>query len=558
MKTFLRLEQCLLPPVEIIRWNGGNLIIETSTTIQKVAHYAKNAVMFTGLLAVSPLTLAYDYLTQKQITPRPPAPDIAPAPPNWPPEQRGFACSLFQTSGLGTKWSATPGLAGRCDWDDWMDDPKHVAHPPGFDYKDFFTDVISNPGPYIDMLKAQNVTAHRFSLEWSVIQPSRDTLDHRAIALYKNFIEKLLAAGITPSVTLSHFVVPKWFYEQGNFQNLENVDAYVYFAIGAMNLFPEVKDWWSFNELGVKAFQQTREVYPTDVPEGSSLSKRVYAAGIATRNMLIAHCKLTQAAARLHPDKKVGVTHQWMKFDMATGNVLERLFRYFFEKFGFYPVYGFFEEGRFSFQFPFMANIQFEIPKEEFEANRRFLARLGVQAYPKAMIKMGMNHGQQYPCAPGSFQNSMFTFGAVCEEGGTLMRFGPRWKAEAIDEILDEAYALTDEVYITEYGSDARVFQWNRKGFELNEAAQAENLRQLTERIKNYVLTRGRTLKGIFAWSDLTQQMEWENGQECQLALIHPVRNALRQLVDWIPIPGSRYLAWVYGGEAAPANQEIA
>ncbi len=559
MQTFLRLEQCLLPPVEIIRWNGGNLTIETSTTIQKVAHYAKNAVLFTGLLAVSPLTLAYDYLTQKQITPRPPAPDIAPAPPNWPPEQRGFACSLFQTSGLGTKWSATPGLEGKCDWDKWMDDPKHVAHPPGFDYKDFFTDVLSNPGPYIEMLKAQNVTAHRFSLEWSVIQPSRKTLDHQAIALYKNFIEKLLAAGITPSVTLSHFVVPEWFYEQGNFQKLENVDAYVNFAIEAMYLFPEVKDWWSFNELGVKAFQQTREVYPTDVSEGSSLSKRVYAAGIATRNMLIAHCKLTQADARLHPDKIVGVTHQWMKFDMATGNVLERLFRYFFEKFGFYPVYGFFQKGHFSFQFPFMANIQFEIPQEEFEANRHFLTRLGVQAYPKSMIKMGMNHGQQYPCAPGSFQNSMFTFGTVCEEGGTLMRFGPRWKAEAIDEILDEAYDLTDEVSITEYGSDARVSQWDGEGFELNERAQANNLQQLTERIKNYVLTRGRTLKGIFAWSDLTQQMEWENGQECQLALIHPVRNELRQLVDWISTLGSSYLAQGYGGKAAPAaNQDIA
>ena len=139
------------------------------------------------------------------------------------------------------------------------------------------------------------------------------------------------------------------------------------------------------------------------------------------------------------------------------------------------------------------------------------------------------------------------------------MRFGPRWKAEAIDEILDEAYDLTDEVSITEYGSDARVSQWDGEGFELNERAQANNLQQLTERIKNYVLTRGRTLKGIFAWSDLTQQMEWENGQECQLALIHPVRNELRQLVDWISTLGSSYLAQGYGGKAAPAaNQDIA
>jgi beta-glucosidase/6-phospho-beta-glucosidase/beta-galactosidase len=537
-----------------VRWNQGNLTVEEYTTCQKVAYCAKNFFAFFALLAVSPLTLAYDYLAEKQVAPIQKAPNIGPQ-SIWPPVQRGFASSLFQTSGLGTKWSATPGLRGRCDWDKWMDKPEHIAHEEGFDYKNFFTDILSDPAAYIEMLKAQNVTAHRFSLEWSVIEPEARVIDSHAVDLYRKFIQKLLEAGITPSVTLNHFVLPEWFYESGSFQKMENIDRYVDFALFAMEQFPEVKDWWSFNELGVKAFQQSREVYPTDLPEGSSLPARVYAAGIATRNMLIAHCKLHQRVAEFYPDRKLGVTHQWLKFDMATGNWLERLFAYYFTKFGFTPVYQFFKEGRFSFEFPFMANIQFEIPKKEFDESGQFLMRLGLQAYPKAQFKMGLNNGESYP---GTVVNlGPFTFGSTCEPGGAVMKFGPRWNASGMDECLDEAFALTDQVFITEYGSDASVQKWDEPGFAFNDEAQANYLKQLTERIQSYCAKNFKTIEGIFCWSDLRRQLEWENGHKCRLAVIEPVVDDNRLMTGWMATSASKYLAGLYK-TAGFANRWIA
>ncbi len=213
--TFLRLEKCLLPPPEIVRWNGGEVLVESISTQQKIVHYVKNFFTFAGLLLVSPLTLAYDQFTETRKVIPAKIPDIAP-PTVWPPEQRGFATSLFQTSGLGTKWAAAPEMKGRCDWDKWMDIPSHVLHEEGFEYKNFFTDILSDPTAYIQMLKSHNVTAHRFSLEWSVIAPKKGEIDHHSVAVYRNFIQKLISAGITPSVTLSHFVVPEWFYEAGN------------------------------------------------------------------------------------------------------------------------------------------------------------------------------------------------------------------------------------------------------------------------------------------------------------------------------------------------------
>lgn len=400
MATWVRLEKCLLPPPETVHWNQGNLIIKECATTEKVTHYVTNFVAFAGLVLVSPLTLAYDWLTQKEVTPMSCALEPQSRVPAWPPAQRGFATSLFQTSGLGTKWSASPKFPGKCDWDKWMDNPAHVKSPNyfGFNNDDFFTDILSDPSTYIEMLKAHHVTAHRFSLEWSIIEPQPGELDMNAVHLYRNFIQKLIDAGITPSITLNHFVVLAWFYEHGNFQKIENVEAYVSFALKVMELFPDVQDWWSFNELGIKAFQQTREMFPTDLPEGSSLPERVHAAGVSTRNMLIAHCKLHCQVTRLYPNKKLGVTHQWLKFDMASGNFFEKLFKYYFEKFGFQPVYGFFKDGHYTFEFPFMANIHFEIPQEVFDANEHFLMRLGVQAYPKAMVKMGLNEEQKPPC----------------------------------------------------------------------------------------------------------------------------------------------------------------
>jgi hypothetical protein len=238
METFKRIERALLPPPQVVCWNGGDVIVEQYSTAQKVEHCVKNFVTFIGLVMVSPLTIAYDIWSQRQVLPMPKTPDLG-SPPVWPPNQRGFASSLFQTAGLGTKWSAIPDLKGRCDWDKWMDDPEHIHHPEGFDYKDFFTDVLTDPSVYIQMLKDQGVTAHRFSLEWSVIEPEPGKIDERAVELYKNFIQKLGQADITPSVTLSHFVLPEWFYESGSFQKIENVDHYVSFALKAMDLFPE-------------------------------------------------------------------------------------------------------------------------------------------------------------------------------------------------------------------------------------------------------------------------------------------------------------------------------
>lgn len=545
MNTYLRLEKCLLPPPKTVHWENGNLQIKECSTTEKVIFFTKNILQATTFLLISPITLCHDFFSKKNTVIQP---KFYPYPTNaiWPPHQRGFASSLFQLSGLGTKWSACKDLTGKCDWDQWMEDLTHIQHAADFNYDHFFVDILSDPSAYIQMLKEHNVTAHRFSLEWSVLQPNIDTFDEKAIKLYQNFIQELIKANITPSITINHFVVPEWFFKIGNFQKIENIDLFVNFALKTMEIFSDVKDFWSFNELGVKAFQQLREVYPIDVPKNSSITTKVHAAGNATVNMLIAHCKLHQKMQTLHPEKKLGVTHQWLKFDTASGNFLEKFVVYYLEKLTFYPVYNFFLDGQFRFEIPFMANIHFTIPKREFEANKRFLNRLGVQAYPKPLLKMGFNTGQKLTVAKGSYQNSIFTFGSCCEQNSAIMRFGPRWKASAIDEILDEAFEISDEVFITEYGSDACIQKNGSSRYVFDDEAQKQYLQKLTERIETYCKQNKKQLQGIFCWSDLRQQMEWENGLFCRLALVNASVDENRKFISWEKTEASQYLASIY------------
>jgi hypothetical protein len=188
------------------------------------------------------------------------------------------------------------------------------------------------------------------------------------------------------------------------------------------------------------------------------------------------------------------------------------------------------------------------------------LDHLGVQMYPEPMIKAGPSRGRTYPGLPHTVKKiGPFTFGGTCEPGGILMRFGPRWNAAAVDAILDEAFALTDHISITEYGSDARVFKWGKAGFELDDAAQAHYLQLLTERIQHYQERTGRRIHGVYCWSDLRSQLEWNEGHDCCLGQIHPQHNTARQFTGWTPTPAATYLRDAYApAAAAPITTDLA
>ncbi len=460
------------------------------------------------------------------------------------PRHFGFADSLFQTSGLGTRASATP-LRGISIWDRWLN-PKRIEGTSEGEFRQFFIDVLRNPQPLLQILREMNVTAHRFSLERAVIEPEKGVYDEEAVGLYRNFIQLLKANGIEPYVTLNHFVRPEWFDQEGGFTRLENVDNFKNYTLAMMQRFPEVEHWMPFNEINVDAFQSfVRGVYPPGI-EGD-----IAGAARMMRNMLIAHCKIYKEAQEkigrreLNGNIQIGSSHQWLKFEPVGGNPLEEIVCYFLSKITHYAVYNFFKTGQFSLQIPMKANVQLTIPKEEFEKANRFSDFIGVQFYGFPRLKLGFNGGKEYPgykIKNFTFWKFGLTFGSSCPEGGEMMSFGPGFYPESLDACLTEAEALGKPIVISETGCDAMVQKFGAKEFKHNDEIQ----KRYVERIMPILAKHRAHITALFFWTWVRKHLEWDRGSTPTLGLIDVLRDRDRNIIDHRLSPAARHIQGLF------------
>ncbi len=100
------------------------------------------------------------------------------------------------------------------------------------------------------------LTAHRFSLEWSRIEPSPGQFDNSALDHYRRMILSLKSKGITPIVTLNHFTIPLWLVSHGGWiadKSPELFAKYVREAIKALG--SDVRYWITLNEPAVYTYK---------------------------------------------------------------------------------------------------------------------------------------------------------------------------------------------------------------------------------------------------------------------------------------------------------------
>ncbi len=100
-----------------------------------------------------------------------------------------------------------------------------------------------------DLAASLGHTAHRFSIEWSRIEPAEGQWDDEALAHYVEVVRALRERRIEPLVTLHHFTSPQWLLEQGGWVNSKVVDRfarYVDRVAGALG--DQVRYWVTINE----------------------------------------------------------------------------------------------------------------------------------------------------------------------------------------------------------------------------------------------------------------------------------------------------------------------
>jgi beta-glucosidase len=100
-----------------------------------------------------------------------------------------------------------------------------------------------------DLAKLLNHNAHRFSLEWSRIEPQEGKFSSAEINHYRQVIISLRERDIEPIVTLHHFTNPLWFTQSGGWQDRRLIKYFLrYVDYVAEALGDKVNYWVTINE----------------------------------------------------------------------------------------------------------------------------------------------------------------------------------------------------------------------------------------------------------------------------------------------------------------------
>jgi beta-glucosidase len=106
--------------------------------------------------------------------------------------------------------------------------------------------------------------SHRFSIEWSRIEPEEGVWDEKEVEHYRKVLESLHNHGLVPFVTLHHFTNPVWFEEIGGWTSERAPELMARYAgYMAKQLGDAVPFWLTINEPPVlPAAQYIAGVFP--------------------------------------------------------------------------------------------------------------------------------------------------------------------------------------------------------------------------------------------------------------------------------------------------------
>ncbi len=156
----------------------------------------------------------------------------------------------------------------------------------------------------MDRAAETSQNAHRFSVEWSRIQPTPDTWDEDALERYRNMLRGMRERGITPMVTLHHFTDPLWFYEMDSWENDEAPALFEKFVRKTVQALKEYCTLWcTINEPNVYALSgYVAGDFPTK-HRGLNVAWKVLA------NLLRGHARAYRAIHEIQPECRVGYAH---------------------------------------------------------------------------------------------------------------------------------------------------------------------------------------------------------------------------------------------------------
>ncbi len=330
----------------------------------------------------------------------------------------------------------------------------------------------------IKLMKRLGVNAYRFSVAWSKIMPTPDSVDTIALQHYQNVCDTLLANGIEPMVTLFHFTYPLWFHKMGGFEKQDNIKYFVRFArIVYQALGNRVKYWVTINEPVVFAYSS---YFSGDFPPGKQ--DPVLTATVAL-NLLYAHQAVYHDLKSLANGREiyVGIVKNITQMDpMHKWNMLDNLIAYFADLNFNQSYLQAFSTGKFHFYMPGMVNLKADLDD-----------------LPTTLDFIGLNYYSHYAFHfTGDLEQSLT---ALPYPGEQMTDMDYTIYPEGLYRAIKRISKIGKPVIITENGiADARD---NRRYDFIKRSLYA-----LSQAIKD-----GYDVRGYFYWS-LMDNFEWNLG----------------------------------------------
>ncbi|MBN1632383.1 MAG: beta-glucosidase [Thermoleophilia bacterium] len=154
----------------------------------------------------------------------------------------GAATAAYQIEGAAAEDGKGPSIWDMC------------SHKPGFmkngDTGDVACDHYHRYKEDVALIKAVGLKAYRLSVSWARIMPEgTGRINQKGLDFYIRLIEELLAAGITPWVTLYHWDLPMELFKQGGWLNPHIADWFAgYTKVVVERLSDRVTHWMTLNE----------------------------------------------------------------------------------------------------------------------------------------------------------------------------------------------------------------------------------------------------------------------------------------------------------------------
>jgi beta-glucosidase len=163
-----------------------------------------------------------------------------------------------------------------------------------------------------DRAAEANQNTHRFSVEWSRIQPTPDRWDDSALENYRQMVRGLVERGLTPMLTLHHFTIPGWLAKIGGWEHQDSPQYFQAFVRRVVEATHEyVPLWCTINEPNVLV---ASSYLLGTFPPGENSLLSLYRVVV---NLVKAHVLAYQAIHEISPHARVGLAHQYRGFTPA-------------------------------------------------------------------------------------------------------------------------------------------------------------------------------------------------------------------------------------------------